>query len=421
MTTGGEDRWCQRGLGRPTILERPVGSASSNVLPVGASTADVDVSMRARVVEGSSLVDTLSDNWDDLFARVPQTSYSLSRAWQGCFILSGRCGGRPTAITAWVGERLVSLLTLDFRRRAGLHVAQPVGTGSPGHIGLLADPKYAAHAAEVTAAACLEQRLFDVLALHDLASDDDATQQFVRALVERGMMAHRVPRTVCRRAHLCGTIDDFLAAHKSAKSRQTLRRKERQVHKAGAVRIEYLKGSEITSTVLERITQVRAASWMKRRGAKLLDSPFERACLRRLADAHMLRVWFLSLDGDDAACIVATVTNGLLEYRYPAFKLAYEHLSVGQVLLQRSIDDACREDVLVYDFGQGDADYKRFWANDCHHIERVFVGRGLLGAAAAMSLALAWRAVRHGRLRRALKAVLRKPSTANENTDRERT
>jgi CelD/BcsL family acetyltransferase involved in cellulose biosynthesis len=377
--------------------------------------------MRARVFEGSSLVDTLSDNWDDLFSLVPQASYALSRPWQSSFILSGRLSGRPLAITTWSGERLVSLLTLDMRRRAGLRVAQPVGTGSPGHIGLLADPKCAEHAAEVTAAACLEQRLFDVLALHDLASDDDATQHFVQTMARRGLTVQRVPRTVCRRARLCGTIDDFLAAHKSAKSRQTLRRKERQLDRAGAVRIEYLRGAEVTSTVLERITRVRAASWMKRRGAQLLDSAFERDCLRRLAEAGMLRVWFLNLAGDDAACVVATVTNGLLEYRYPAFKLAYEHLSVGQVLLQHSIADACREGVSVYDFGHGDADYKRFWANDCHHIERAFIGRGLLGAAAATGLAFAWRAVRHGRLRRALKAVLRKSSPANENPDRETT
>jgi len=75
----------------------------------------------------------------------------------------------------------------------------------------------------------------------------------------------------------------------------------------------------------------------------------------------------------------------------------------------------------VYDFGQGDADYKRFWANDCHHIERVFIGRGIIGAAAAMGLAVAWRSVRVSPIRRALKTVLRKPGPANEDTDRETT
>jgi len=409
VTMIGENDSTRQDFAPAATLPQSAGVTGSDNWRSVDSSSNVSVTLRGQVLEGTTLVDRLSKDWDELFARVPQASYSLSRAWQGCFIQSASRCAHPLAITIWSGGRLVSLLTLETRRRAGLRVAQPVGTSHPGHIGLLAEPQYAAGAAEVAAALCLEQRLFHVFTLHDVASDDYPTQHFAETLARRGLGVWRVPRTVCRRAMLRSTIDEYLLANKSAKSRQTLRRKERQLHKAGAVRIEYLRGPEITPAVLERITRVRSESWMKRRGASLLDSTFERTCLQRLAEADILRAWFLTLNGDDAACIVATVTNGLLEYRYPAFKLAYEHLSVGQVLLQQSIADACRERVLVYDFGQGDADYKRFWANDCHYIERVFVGRGPIGAGVAAGLALAWRAVRNPTVRRIAKAVVRRP------------
>ena len=364
-----------------------------------AAVPNIGASLKARVFNGPGLCSTLASAWDALFSRVPGASYNLSRLWQESFITAGRCGDQVVAVSAWYGERLATLLVLAIRRRVGLHFAEPVGTGYPGYLGLLAEPNSDA-AISLIAATCVRQRLFDVLCLHDVASDDAATRRFVADFNRFGFGVWRVHRTVCWRAQLGCTFEEFLAANKSAKSRQTLRRKERQVHKAGKVVIERIRSTEITPDVITRLARLRSASWMKRRGALLLNESFERAWLQHLAEADMIRIWFLSIDGDDAACIVAIVANGRLHYRYPAFKLTYEHLSVGQVLLQYSIADACREGLQAYDFGHSDADYKRFWATERHDVERVFVGRGAIGSLAAVGLAQAWRMTRNHIMRR---------------------
>ena len=88
-----------------------------------------------------------------------------------------------------------------------------------------------------------------------------------------------------------------------------------------------------------------------------------------------------------------------LHYAYPAFRLKFEALSVGQVLVFHSVRDACTQGLTLYDFGHGEAEYKRFWANERQQIERVFVGRGVLGRAMARGLAAAWTLVRRPVLR----------------------
>lgn len=86
-----------------------------------------------------------------------------------------------------------------------------------------------------------------------------------------------------------------------------------------------------------------------------------------------------------------------------AFRLEHAPLSIGKWILIRTIEDACTVGARTFDFGQGDAEYKRFWANDAHQIERVFVGRGVLGGLVARGLAAAWNLARQPKVRAAIR------------------
>ena len=69
-------------------------------------------------------------------------------------------------------------------------------------------------------------------------------------------------------------------------------------------------------------------------------------------------------------------------------------VSVGKVLTGWTIKDACEAGVLTFDFGQGDAEYKRFWATDSHDVHRVAAGRGPAGLAFVLWRRALWRAAR---------------------------
>lgn len=359
--------------------------------------------LRVDVRRGAAEVAALADAHDALFARTPSAPIELSRPWLETYLASGRNSGRPVALTAWEGERLVGLLLLAVRSVLGVKVATPVGTGPPtSHLGLLVEPGAVA-APESLADLCRAERPFDVLAMHDVADDDAATQRWVTCLAASGLVVRRVPRTTCWRAVLGQSLDEFLAATKSAKSRRVLRNEDRKLRNAGVVRLESFHGPEIDGSVLDRVAAVQAGSWMVRRGAPTLAQPFHRRLVLNLAGACSARALIATLDGRDAACIVVAEAHGRCSGLFMAFRLEHAPLSIGKWILIRTIEDACTIGARTFDFGQGDAEYKRFWANDAHQIERVFVGRGVLGGLVARGLAAAWNLARQPRVRAAIR------------------
>jgi CelD/BcsL family acetyltransferase involved in cellulose biosynthesis len=54
------------------------------------------------------------------------------------------------------------------------------------------------------------------------------------------------------------------------------------------------------------------------------------------------------------------------------------------MLLMHVIRDVCGDGIKLFDFIYGDADYKHFWATDCHEIYRASAGRGFTGRLAVL-------------------------------------
>lgn len=369
--------------------------------------------LEVRAAAGSEAVRAWRPAWDELFSRVPNAAVYLAAPWLLPFIETGQIRGGPLALGVWAGPRLVGLLTLEVWRSAGVRRARPLGTARPAEYGVLHDPVVPDVPTRL-AEACARGAHFDVLEHHDVASLDEPTQRFLAALQARGARLQRIYRNIVRTTSFAGDFDAYLTANKSSKTRQTLRRKERKLQEAGQIAVERFVGSEVTSAVVDRIAEIQRASWMKRRGAAVLGTPFYRALIESLAAAGWARVWIMTLDGDDAAFVLATLQGGVLRYEYPAFKLQYEPLSIGQVLLQMVLRDCCHAGATLFDFGHGDAGYKGFWGTDAHHVERVFASTTWRGWPAAVALAAAWRLARNQTLRRWMRRLRGKPHMADE-------
>lgn len=361
--------------------------------------------LTVRVLRGKAQINALAADWRDLFSRATSASAHLSPAWLGGWIESSHLQETTLAIAAWESRQLVALLILRIRMRYGLRFAEPLGTGIPSYLGLLLDPRCRPAAREV-AQLCVTQRLFHVLVMHDVRSDDLATQSMLEAFDKLRSTQWQVPRAVCWRIRLDGSYETYLNAQTSGKRRAKLRWEERQLQKEGKVVVEKYSGSEVTDAVLERITRIQESSWMMRRGAVVFRSPLYRRLFLNLAETGLARAWLMTIDGQDAAFVLGIAAHGQLDYAYTAFALQYERLSIGKVLTAHVIRDACAEGVMYFDFGHGDADYKRFWANDSQIVSRAFVGCGLRGKIAATAIAAAWRAARYERLRKLARRVM---------------
>lgn len=344
-----------------------------------------------QIVKDSAGISDFADSWDDLFARACDAPPFLSRTWLETFIREGKINGTPLFILCWSDKKLVALLALSIRKYLGVRIAEPVGTWQPSYLGLLIDPTtpdVVEHMAEKFKAGDVA----DIFCIHDLNSEDNGTNSFFDRLAQKQFSVFRIYRDPCPFIRLGCSYEEYLQKTKSGKSRQTLRRKERQLYKKHSVAIERYYNSEITDDTIKRIAVIQEQSWMLRRGAAVLGQSFYLKLLLKVARAGLAKAWLMTIDGDDAAFVFALIARRNLYYAWTAFKLDYaSSLSIGQVLTSRVIHDACEEGILLFDFEHGEAKYKRFWGTDEHCVYRVVAGRGILGRILSVCMYLMWR------------------------------
>jgi CelD/BcsL family acetyltransferase involved in cellulose biosynthesis len=219
-------------------------------------------------------------------------------------------------------------------------------------------------------------------------------------LAARGFSREAVPRNVCHRIELASSFDAYFRRQRSSKSRNSLGRKQRRLDAEHDVEILRFDSDELDEQIIERVADVQRASWMTRRGADDFSDPFYRRLVLRLAEIGLMRLWIMRIDDRDAAFVLASVHGGTLIYEWTAFRLEHRHLSIGQILTAHVIADACASGLRSFDFLHGDADYKRYWANDRHHVSRVAIGCSARGRLVAQAIATTWR-LRHNQHLRA--------------------
>jgi CelD/BcsL family acetyltransferase involved in cellulose biosynthesis len=334
---------------------------------------------KLQIVESAEGISEFGEAWDDLFARAVDAPPFLSRPWVSTFIQEGKIKGTPLFILAWFGTRLVALFPLAFRKCLTAKIVEPIGTGQPSYLGLLVDPDYRSVAKDI-ADIITSKRIFDVYYSADLSSEDMATNDLLDELVKKGYIRHQVFRNPCFYIELGCSFDEYFRKKASSKSRQNLRRRERRLFESGNVKVEHYVGEEVTPDVLLRIAAIEEQSWLKRRGAAVLYKPFYQKLLLKMSQAGFGHVWLMTINDIDAAFEYVFISHKRLQFSKRAFDLKFaSSVSIGQILMMHAIRDACSTGILSMDISHGEADYKRFWAEACHGVDRVVAGRGLGG------------------------------------------
>ncbi|MDD5327563.1 MAG: GNAT family N-acetyltransferase [Phycisphaerae bacterium] len=343
------------------------------------------------VVQGKEALISLAEDWDDLFSRAVDASPYLSRVWVSAIIEEGWLQGTPLFVLVRCGEKLIAMFALAVRNIFGVRTACPIGTGQSTCLGVMTDPNYPS-AIESMAECFVRGEIVDVLLTEDFSSEDSATNELVELLSRNKFVCFRVYRNPCHQILLGCSYDDYLAQTRSIKRRKKLRYEERRLFNSGDVAVHRYIEKEITPDVLGRIAAIQEGSWMKRRGAAVLGQRFYQKLLLDMARAGFGNVWLMMIDGQDAAFAYALVSHKKLHYYRTAFSLNFESsLSVGKILTMQVLRDACNDGMLSFDFGQGDGEYKRFWANSSHKVYRVVAGRCFRGKLIALCYFAIWR------------------------------
>jgi CelD/BcsL family acetyltransferase involved in cellulose biosynthesis len=158
-------------------------------------------------------------------------------------------------------------------------------------------------------------------------------------------------------------------------SKKTLSTFRRKLKKFGDARLERITQPEQVREFLALAHEISRQTWQSRRlGLRIRNNDAERASLSALADAGLLRSYLWFANGEPAAFCVGNQAQGVFNYEEVGYATKFAKFSPGQMLVVQLIEDLLAHDRPEwFDFGGGDADYKRMFANHTSESGTVWV------------------------------------------------
>lgn len=167
------------------------------------------------------------------------------------------------------------------------------------------------------------------------------------------------------RIEFSGGADDYWKKF-SSKTRNTLRRKVKQFDGG---RLERVTQPMQVADYLAHAHEISKQSWQSELlGLRVRNDDRELEMLTRLATEGALRSYVLWKDDVPVSFCFGTQHNGVFMYEEVAYDRRWSESSPGQVLVIQMLDDLLEHDSpRVFDFGFGDAEYKRQFGNAVTH------------------------------------------------------
>lgn len=172
-------------------------------------------------------------------------------------------------------------------------------------------------------------------------------------------------------------FDEYLQNFVDKKQRHEIRRKQRRAERETEVGL-YIVGPE--HNLEAEVYDFIALQMMSRDDKALfMDQEMKRffhSVARAMLDAGRLRLIFLTLNGEKAAVLYAfEYKRRLLLYNSGYDPDSYAHLSPGWVLLAYAIQYAIASGYELFDFMQGDEEYKFHFGSQSYKVMRVIARR----------------------------------------------
>jgi CelD/BcsL family acetyltransferase involved in cellulose biosynthesis len=341
----------------------------------------VDAPQVTLIADGPGL-EALGAGWDDLVRGAPRPSPFLLHGWVAEWWRHFGDGRQLVVAAAHRDGRLVGVLPLCVRRRSGVRVAEFLS----GHESALADLLLAPGEPAETGAALLAAARpgFDAVDLFGLPGEsalartagDDALTLIERVAapymtMPEGFEARYVERT-------------------SSKTRNTHRRRRKQLDALGDVRFRVARAPEELEPALAEAQRLHALRWEGRPDQSEFTSergrPFHLAAIRRLAPLDTVRIVLCELDGVAIAHHYYFALEGRMIVHCLAFDPAYQEVSVGLTTNLETLRAASAEGLTTVEFLGGDERYKLELADGMAPLyQGIGLARGVRGTGAVVA------------------------------------
>ncbi len=221
----------------------------------------------------------------------------------------------------------------------------------------------------------LQDEEWDVLDLPSIREDSPTLQALPEQARSRGWLCRVEQQDVVPGLKLPADWDAYLAGL-SKKDRHELRRKFRRLSTAAGLR-HYACGDPagLPACVDDLFDLMRLGREEKRDFLSPERQAFFRAMTAEMADAGVLRLYFLEVEGQRVAASLCFDYKGKRLLYNSGFNPAYAHLSVGLLLKATCLREAIEGGAHYYDFLRGDERYKYHMGGQVRSVYRIKVTR----------------------------------------------
>ncbi len=190
---------------------------------------------------------------------------------------------------------------------------------------------------------------------------------------------------------LAGGMETLLSRHKAGKKRSMLRKRENGLAGIGPVVVSRAASPDEARAALEVLFAQKAERFRQKGIPDAFgDEPtrdFFRALCADVGTSDLVDMEMLTVGGDTIATTLLVRQGGTAYLLMNSFCLGEAaRFSPGEVLLHRAIETCCADGLETFDFGVGDARYKRSWCDREVILRDTLVPLTTVGAAAAGAL-----------------------------------
>ena len=218
---------------------------------------------------------------------------------------------------------------------------------------------------------------WDVLDLCNLPQDSLTYQEFQNVVDPAAYTVEIKQEDVAPQFTLPLHYESYLQEQVEKKQRHEIRRKQRRAERETTVNFYYVEPQDNLVAEIDDFVALQQAS--REDKAEFMTPEmrhFFGVMAQRMQDAGWLRLCFLTLDGEKAATLLGFEYNR----RYLLYNSGYDpdafpHLSPGWVLVAYAIQYAIAVGNEVFDFMQGDEEYKYRFGSEDYAVMRVLVSR----------------------------------------------
>ena len=319
--------------------------------------------MRLQVYTDATAFDALRAEWNTLLHASPADTLFLTWEWQTTWWRYLGAGDLLILAARDDGGRLVGLAPL-FRAQRQLTLVGCVDVSD--YLDLIVHPDYADAVYPLFVQALAERDDWAAWSLCNVPADSPTLQRLPGLAQAHGWGVEDAHEDVCPVIRLPGDWEAYLASL-NKHQRHEVRRKLRRLQEEAQFDYRVVRdGPDLDAAVghffrLHRLSHHDKARFMDER-----MEAFFRAIITTLSQAGHLELALLSIEQQPAAA--------MLNFRYGDRLLVYNsgydpgyrpNLSSGIVLLSLCLQDAIARGVRLFDFLQGDEEYKyRFGAVD---------------------------------------------------------